>query len=197
MVGGLLTSDSFSTLTNKQIYDPLADFPLPKVVRESPSSRVYELVWKHLYSCAINSESRQLVYLLIYNKLPVPERLFQIGLVKDPYCQICPGAIESDIVNFFCDCLMTKSAWTCIRSTILSLTYSLVLCSNFDLLNLLLPFRSNEEILWLIGKYVKYVWATVYVNEGEVKVDQLLGFLKFKYKSERLIRSEKFDRFFK
>ena len=60
------------------IYRDMATFATPKVVREAVVD--YKLVWKRLHSGAVNPEGRDVLFLLVHNKLPVPERLFRIGV---------------------------------------------------------------------------------------------------------------------
>ena len=44
MISDFLTADSLKNLTNKQIYSHLAEFPVPKIVREAPRDRKYKPV---------------------------------------------------------------------------------------------------------------------------------------------------------
>ena len=155
MTSGLLTAITLHTLTNQNIYDHLANFPQPKVVREAVSGVDYQRVWKWLHLPVLNSEERQIMYLLIHNKLPVKERMFRVGLKGDPYCSSCPHAVEGDREHFFCDCLMTKTAWSWLRSKLIFLSNGGFMCTNNDLLNLFLPPGSNaQEMTWLIRKFV-------------------------------------------
>ena len=57
--------------------------------------------------------------------------------------------------------------------------------SDWDLVNLFLPRKRNEsEAVWLIGNYVYWVWLERKVKRRSfLKIDQLFGFLRFKYKS--------------
>ena len=57
----------------------------------------YKLVWRRLHSVAVNPGGGDVLFLLVHNKLPVPERLFRIGVRNDPYCLHCPGAEMADI----------------------------------------------------------------------------------------------------
>ena len=115
MTSGLLTAITLHTLTNQNIYDHLANFPQPKVVREAVSGVDYQRVWKWLHLPVLNSEEIQIMYLLIHNKLPVKERMFRVGLKGDPYCSSCPHAVEGDREHKICDCLITKAAWSWLR----------------------------------------------------------------------------------
>jgi len=194
LTSGFLSSTNFRSMTNKQLYLHLGTFPVPKVVREAPPDARYKLAWKRLYNSYLSSDEKQVVFLLIHNKLPLPERLFRIGLRRDPYCLFCSAAIECDIEHFFCLCVKTKSAWNWLRSSLMILSHGAFRWSNFDLLNLLLPQGLfDQEVSWLIGIYVHYVWLTVYSNKRDVKVEKLFGFLKFKFKIERKLKSVKLE----
>ena len=59
-----------------------------------------------------------------------------------------------------------------------------LISSNWELLNLFLPrSQFEQEIVWLIGTYVDYVWTKVFFGDSEMKVEEFFGFLKFKYKN--------------
>ena len=61
-----------------------------------------------------------------------------------------------------------------------------LLSSNWELLNLILPSTQFEqEIVWLISNFVRYVWTTCYVGDSDVKLDKFFGFMTFKYKMDK------------
>ena len=65
------------------IYSELSEtFPVPKV--ELEAGVPFGQVWKRLTMPVHLSESRDVIYLLVRNKLPVSERMFRIGLSVDP-----------------------------------------------------------------------------------------------------------------
>ena len=91
------------TLSNKIVYmEMTSSFPPPKVVFDS--NRDYSVVWRRLHNPVVDSKAKDVMFLLLHNKLPVKERLFRIGLKNDPYCLKCDGAEINDIVHFFCSC---------------------------------------------------------------------------------------------
>ena len=123
---------------------------------------------------------------MVNNKLPVPERLFRIGLRQDPYCKCCVSAEICDVEHFFCSCDKTRQAWAWVRLKILELCDQCLTASNWDLINLFLPrTHSEQEIVWLLGNYVCYVWENVFTRNSEVKLEKLFGFLTFKYKMDK------------
>ena len=183
MISELLSVSSMASLSNKMIYKELASFPPPKIVRESDAD--YEPVWERMHSPVIHPEARDLLFLLVHNKLPVPERLFRIGLRQDPYCKYCVGAEICDLEHFFCSCVGTRQGWSWLRLRILDLCGQ-GMVSNWELLNLFIP-RTNweQEILWLLSNYVSYVWDSIFIRNSEVRLEQMFGFLTFKYKRDQ------------
>ena len=178
----LLTASSFSTLTNRMIYRDLSSFPTPKIVGDYDVD--YKLIWRRLGSPAIAPEVRDVMFLLIHNKLPVPERLFRIGVRNDPYCLHCPGAELADLEHFFCSCVRTRQCWSWTRLKILGLCEQGLMCSNWELLNFLLPKTGFEQgVVWLISSYVGYVWEQCYARDSGVVLEKFFGFLSFKYKN--------------
>ena len=198
MVADILNSRTLLTITNKSIYRSfLADLPLPKVVRDS--GRDYSRVWVNLHSKVVDSKSRDLLFLLLHNKLPVPERLFRINLKADPYCEVCAGAEIADITHFFCTCLRTSELWTWLKKKVSSWTTpTLGNLPDFDVLNLLIASNSHEkEIVWLVSNYVSFTWETI---EGGVSVclEKFFGFLTFKYRevtSDSYVKLQGLDEF--
>ena len=86
MISEHLSSSTLTTLTNKMIYNDLASFPIPKIAREAVVD--YGVVWKRLHIHVVDTDARDIFFLLIHNKLPVQERLFRNGLAVDPYCEV-------------------------------------------------------------------------------------------------------------
>ena len=112
-----LTAGTLKTLTNKTVYAELtSSFPPPKVVRES--DRDYGIVWTRLHSPVVEVRARDVLYLLVHNKLPVSERLFRIKLKPDPYCQFCNSAEIADVEHIFCLCEKTSLAWDWLRGKV-------------------------------------------------------------------------------
>ena len=181
-VSDLLTASSLSSLTNRMIYKEFSSFPTPKIANGSAVD--YKLVWKKLQSPKIIYEARDVMFLLLHNKLPVPERLFRIGVRLDPYCLHCPGAEVADLEHFFCACVRIRQCWSWVRLKILGLCDQGLGFSNWELLNFVIPKTKFEEgILWLISCYVSYVWEHCYVRDSGVVLEKFFGFLTFKFKN--------------
>ena len=146
----------------------------------------YEPVWKRLHCHVVDAGARDILFLLIHNKLPVLERLFRIGLRKDPYCQYCEVAEIADLEHFFCTCERTRLAWSWLRLKISDLCVQDFLSSNWELLNLVLPRSEYEqEIILLVSNFVSYVWENIFIRSSEVQLEKLFGFLTFKYKMNK------------
>ena len=54
---------------------------------------------------------------------------------------------------------------------------------DWDSINLFIPkSRQDKEMVWMLTHYVLYVWDSLHVKESDVKLDQFIGYLKFKFK---------------
>ena len=181
MTSDVLTVQSLNRLNNRIIYRSFAEFPPPKIV-EKNSMINYKLVWRKLWSVNFSMEETNTLYLLINNKLPIPERLFRIGVKNDPYCSHCPGLEIADIPHLFCSCIRTTDVWLWLRSRILKM-FNMNQITDWELLNLVLPaIRKENVVVWVIGVYVNYAWQALMINDDIVKIDKFFGFLTFKYK---------------
>ena len=182
MVRETLTVETIKNLTNKVVYRELTStFPPPKVVRESDLD--YGLTWKRLHNTVVDIKARDVMFLLLHNKLPVKERLFRIRLKPDPYCLTCAGAEICDITHFFCSCDAVSVTWSWLKRQVVMLGRMGPNVADWDIINLFFPNSSRDrEILWLVSTYVLYVWETVHVKKKEVELNKFFGFLTFKFK---------------
>ena len=187
----IITRSNWKGLTSKSIYIHLIKSkPVPKVELEAGVS--FKKVWKRVSDQVLTSTSRDALYLLIHNKLPVRERLFRIGLVVDPYCSACVGAEICDIEHFFCSCPRVSNVWEGVRAV---LERILVLncnnCSNLELVSLMFPGSlGDKKGVWLIGTFVSWVWEKIYIRGAPVlKKEEFFGFLKFKFKMAQQLGS--------
>ena len=161
----------------------MSDLSLPKVVREAATD--YGKVWRRLYMSVVDSGPRDIMFLLIHNKLPVPERLFRISARRDPYCETCLGAEISNLEHFFCTCINASLLWTWIKNRIKVLFLSAD-ASDWHLLNLLFPHSQYEtEVVWLISNYVWFIWENTVVRSESISLDKFFGYLTFKYREKQ------------
>ena len=186
MISDKVTAGTINNLTNKTVYAEMTStFPPPKVVMES--NRDYSIAWKRLHNPVVDSKSRDVLFLLLHNKLPVKERLFRIGVKHDPYCLKCAGAEVHDIVHYFCTCGTVCNTWDWLRGQVVRLGQMRVDVEDWDIVNLLfLKSGRDSEIVWLVSSYVSYVWELVHVRKSEVKLDKFFGYLTFKYKMHQM-----------
>ena len=182
MISEKVTAGTIKNITNKTVYAEMtSSFPPPKVVMESCQD--YSTAWKRLHSPVVEVKARDVLFLLLHNKLPVRERLFRIGLKHDPYCVKCDGAEINDIVHFFCTCEAVCNTWCWLKRQVVQLGQIVANVDDWDVVNLLFLNTSRDaEIVWLVSSYVLYVWEMVYVKKLDVKLDNFFGFLTFKYK---------------
>ena len=96
--------------------------------------------------------ARDALFLLIYNKLPVLERLFRIRLRNDPYCLTCEGAEIADAEHFFCSCAKVGSIWPWVRQKVVEYARCSQNISDWEILNLFVPDSDLDvEVTWLIS----------------------------------------------
>ena len=190
VLSGTIDAQSWKKATNKMIYRQHArSFPQPKVALDSGSA--YNDVWRNLNLSCLSLSDREILFLLIHNKLPVAERLYRIRIKHDPYCDECmrvQGAVVGDRWHFFLYCEQVHDVWNTIRKIINNLhPVGLKDVTDEDLIQLKFSkSKVNSETVWIIGKYLDEAWRSLYV-EGSVKLsrDKVFGFLKFKYRQER------------
>jgi len=182
MASGLLDISTLLSLNNRTIYrNFISSLPLPKVVRESETD--YGRAWKRLQSKVIEGQTRDTLFLLLHNKLPVPERLFRINILRDPYCLKCLGAEISDLEHFFCSCSQVHELWLWLRSKLANMDVRFSGLPDWDILNLCYHSTTyDQEVTWLLANYVQFVWDRTYVRERNKRLDTFFGFLKFKYR---------------
>ena len=188
MAAGSVTSENWKSLSNRMIYlEHSQQFPMPKVEVEAGVS--FKAVWQRLSSPVLSSSARDILYLLVHNKLPVRERIFRIGLAVDPYCDFCEDAVICDLEHFFCSCLRVSTVWDWLRARLVGvLGWHGAQCSDWDLLNLFLPSSNKEkEAIWLVGTYVTRVWEKIFMRNGAfLEGEEFFGFMRFKYKAAQL-----------
>ena len=158
LVTDTLTIVTLKTITNKAVYAEMtSSFPPPKVVMES--GRDYGKVWSRLNSSVVEFRARDVMFMLLHNKLPVQERLFRIRLRADPYCVHCSSAEIADVEHFFCCCVKSLEVWSWLKRKVMLLVGQQHQVVDWDLLNLFLPPSDYEqEIVWLVSSYVMYLW---------------------------------------
>ena len=154
MISDAITAGTLKSITNKMLYAEMTtSFPPPKVVMES--SLDYSLTWSRLHNSVVNAKARDVMYLLIHNKLPVPERLFRIRLKNDPYCQGCVGAEICDVEHYFSKCEGIVGAWTVVKNEILKYGKFKTIVDDWKILNLMFPKSKLDKELIQCHFYAK------------------------------------------
>ena len=142
--------------------------------------------WSNLEKLPHGSFRREIMFLLIHNKLPTKERLFRIGLEQDPYCSFCFDdlgvAVMDDLEHFFCACGRIASLWDDVKHCIENLVPSSSMpIRDFDLITLNFSNRScGREMSWLLSWYVSEQWCMKKRNSVELQSRaKFFGFLQF------------------
>merc|ERR1712055_129781 len=158
MMSEKVSAVTVKTLLNKIVYAEMtSSFPPPKV--EMESNRDYSIAWRRLHSHVVECKAKDVLFLLLHNKLPVKERLFRIGLKHDPYCLKCAGAEINDIVHFFCSCGAVCDTWYWLKREVVQLGNTGADVNDWDLVNLMFLNSSRDsEIVWMISTYVLWVY---------------------------------------
>ena len=137
-----------------------------------------------MFKPVISVSCRDILLLLLHNKLPIPERLCRTGFRVDPFCSFCPGNTSADLVHFFCHCLRSSNCWLWMRSKIENMCPILKSKSDWQLLNLDFPTISqDDQISWLISEFVSFAWTELQKNQNvNMKIEKFFGYLTFKYR---------------
>ena len=186
----IITVTGWKMLTNRAIYKRhIQSMPSSKVELEAGYS--FKKVWQRLNSPVLTASCREVLFLLIHNKLPLRERMFRINMAPDPYCEECfdnEGAVIGDVTHYFTGCRRVKSVWNRVRGILISLIgpiSQMTPCT--DLISLKFPGANlNEEAVWIIGHYVSAVWGSLVSKErSNMCEEQFFGYLRFKYRSDQ------------
>ena len=189
-ISGTVSSLNWRFLTNKLIYKSLED-TFPKCKIEQVASHALTDSWQKILLPCLASSTREVLYLIIHNKLPTQERLFRVGMINDPYCQSCLpiiGAVQGDREHVFCNCLRVQEVWNILKSLIIKRLPASFSGSNLDIITLNFPKQKDDaEVVWLMGRYLEESWRLVKGNEGNrLSKRKFFGFLKFKYRVDQL-----------
>ena len=181
----LLTVENWKVISNKIVYKSFVQsLPDPKIEVEAGSSM--SLVWKRLSSLSLSADVKEILFLLVHNKLPTKERLFRIKTVQDPFCDRCDKHAIGNREHYFCSCNSVSDVWKEVSDILISLLGKTV--SSEDLITLKFSKSSKDtEVTWLIGSYIYFVWKKYREgNKDYISRGHLFGYLRFKYKSDQL-----------
>ena len=191
LISESVSSDNWRRITNKMIYRSyLKNSPPTKIEQETGSSM--EIVWKRLSYSGLPASEREILYLLVHNKLPVKERIYRVGQAPDPYCNHCftaSGAVDCDVRHFFCSCLAIVGIWGEVKTLMRNLLPdegfpyedSVLISMKFP------PCDYEGELLWLLSSYVHWVWLKVYEERATIlDRGKFFGYLRFKFKQDQI-----------
>ena len=143
MISDTLTPGSLNSITNRIVYAEMtSSLPPPKVVRESNLD--YSLTWSRLHSSVVDARARDVMYLMIHNKLPVKERLFRIRIKNDPYCMACAGAEIADVEHYFAKCDGIAGTWAVVKKEVLR--YGKFKVEDWKILNLMFQKSRLDKV---------------------------------------------------
>ena len=187
-MNGQIDEDNWRVVRNRDLYAMMcADFGAPAIERKHGLS--FTLSWRNLHNDCLISTSRELIFLIIHNKLLVRERLFHIRQAIDPYCLYCidqAGAIICDIDHYFCSCTRISRTWATLKSLILTLLdVDEEQVSDSNILRLNIKMDRCMGTIWILGVYVTAVWKAT-EKDTPLCEAELFGFLKFKFRTAKL-----------
>ena len=144
-----------------------------------------DLVWSRLKSLEFNKNVQETSFLLVHDKLPVKERLYRIGLARDPYCEFCDAAVFDDTQHYFTQCGQVNTFWRWVRSVLhLIMGVQGDIITDRELLKFSWPSsKFDREMVWLISSFVWFRWRK-FESDGSNTINgrELFGFMRFKYK---------------
>lgn len=81
----------------------------PKIITEAPA-RVWKKIFSRLHSKHLSSHQRSTWYMVMHRKVVTNELLHQRGRRIDPYCNNCPGQIDT-LEHFLFQCGVKNQIW--------------------------------------------------------------------------------------
>ena len=132
----------------------------------------------------LDPSAREQLFMIINNIVANRERLFmKMNMVNSPNYLRCN--VREDNTHLFMECIMVQEAWGWLRAKLLSLLPDgCAITSNFEFLNLM--FKKDvldNEVVWLLGGFLDFVWTEKLMKGRFVKLEILIGVLKMKYRS--------------
>ena len=184
---GCVTGENWRSVLNKNVYSTLCSNLLPpKIERDNNVS--FKHSWINLKHDFLLSSAREILFLLLHDKLLVRERLFRISQAADPYCTSCLdhyGAIVCDVDHYFCSCPRVVRIWGRLKSLVIALLQiDSQRTDDSSVLRLNIPVNRCPGVIWMMGAYVSTIWNIK--DDSTVCDDEFFGFLKFKFKVDKL-----------
>lgn len=79
--------------------------------------RDWKTVFKHLHNKSLSSTQRSNWFVVMHKKIRHRELLYQRGVIDNPFCETCPGEVETTIHKLF-RCQSTREIWRFLRGEI-------------------------------------------------------------------------------
>ena len=148
--------DNLNGVTAKHIYEDFTStFPPPKIIYKY-EGLPWEDIWRRLNRPVINSQVRDVMFLIIHDVLPTKQRLFRMNKCRSEDCDQGDGL--EDVVHLFTGCRRVQVAWAWCRRKIMNLITQPNYPSDFELLNLAYVSDMDDEIIWLVSNFCYYVY---------------------------------------
>lgn len=105
----LLPERLINTPSSREIYHHYLELkPDPGFV--SADQRNWKMIFKNLHNKHLSSAQRSNWFVVMHRKIRHRELLYQRGVVEDPYCETCPGELETTIHKLF-RCQRVRNIW--------------------------------------------------------------------------------------
>ena len=204
---GKLSPAEFLQQSTKSLYKLLCPVPpRPKIETKVLGLMVdWNLIWKRGMCKAWTPKVTDLMLKLLHNIHPTKERLEHTNHAEDNVCpsegtktpregpllpdqrplnRIYANGPVQDRTHLFCQCLRTINCWTWIRSVLMwELLPAGVYVMDEEFLLLSFPnVERSEEITWLIGVYVDWIWSQWRRRSGRIPVTEMVPYLKDIYR---------------
>ena len=190
LVEGFVLGDvsvaSLKSVTAKALYENgTTSFPPPKIIYKYDID--WQLVWTRLEYLVLEPSCQEVLFSIIHNIIPNRERLYtKMNMVNSPNCLMC--GVREDNTHIFTECVMVREAWGWVRMRLLDLlSEASSRCSNFELLNLIFEKHTMDvEAVWLVATHAEFVWREKFMRKKMVKIEQLKGHIKLKYRANQV-----------
>ena len=188
LCGGCLLGDveprKLKKVTANQLYKSFtSSFPPPKVIFKFEAD--WDQVWVRLQSPVLGLIGRELLFMVIHNIMNNKDRMHKFNMAASPNCSTCK--VSQDNVHLFCECLNVREAWFWLRQRFLGiLPPDSGATSNFEFLNLMFQSSTaDNEIVWLLGVFLKLVWDNVICKKKTLSLHLLKTHCTMQYQSHQ------------
>ena len=179
-----------SDISTKELYLSYTETMPPPKVELKYIDRDWPLIWKRVNSGVLQPSARNILFLIVHEKLATRERGHRIlgHIYESPLCQSCFREPET-IMHKIALCKHVKEAWDSLRELMESIDQLVLFESDHSLLNLCFTRLLEEDtILWLLGEYVCFINTEVIINSRIATRQNLFGHLEARRQSCQTLR---------